>query len=327
MPLKHARTAAVLLGTLLLARTATAADPKPAEVAAARVLAKEGVQLANAHDCAGAIEKLARAEALYHAPTILGRLGECQVAVGKLVAGTESLRKVVLEDLGPRPPQAFVAAKQRAQKVLQGAEPRLAKLTVKVQGPAAADVTLDGEALPASMLGVATPVDPGNHKIHAGADGFAAKDAEVALGEGKSETVELTLVAVPVVARPKPVEEKPAPMVTRAPPERPSRVPVLVALGVGVAGLAIGGGFGVAALLNKSSLDKACSQKACPASAQSDISALGRNGNVATVGFAVGAAGLATSLVLFLVTGREAPPEKTVSLLVGPANAGLQVRF
>lgn len=325
-------TLALLCVSLAATPLARAAAPKPAEVAAARELAKEGIKLANANKCAEAIDKLSRAEALFHAPTILGRLGECQVAVGKLVAGTENLRKVVLEDLGPRPSQAFLAAKERAKKVLAAAEPRLSRLTLKVNGPApeAAKVTFDGEALASSVLGIATPVDPGSHKIAAAAEGFLPKDAEITLAEGKAETLELTLEAAPVAIAPKP-EEKPAPepvaVVKAPPPEPPSRVPVWATLGVGVAGLAAGTGFGVAALLNKSALEKACTNKECPASSQGDIDALNLNGNLATVGFAVGAAGLATALVLYVVTGRETPQEKPVTFLVGPNHVALSVRF
>ena len=318
----------VLSALSLAASAAGAAEPKPAEIAAARELAKEGIKLAGAGGCAAAVEKLARAEALYHAPTILGRLGECQVELGRLVAGTENLRKVVLEDLGARPSKAFVAAKERAKKVLEKAEPRLARLTITVKGPAegAAQVKLDGEPLAASMIGAPTPVDPGAHKVLAGAEGFLEKEAGVTLGEGKSESVELSLEKAPVKAvEPAP---KPAPVAAVAkapPPEPPSRAPVWATLGVGVAGLAVGGGFGVAALLDKSALDKACPGGACPASSQKDIDALKRDGLVSTIGWAVGGAGLATALVLFLVTGRDEPAP--VSVAAGPGSAAVTVRF
>lgn len=318
---------AALAMALALTARAARAEPKPAEIAAARELAKEGIKLAGAGNCAAAVEKFTRAEALYHAPTILGRLGECQVELGKLVAGTENLRKVVLEDLGPRPAKAFVAAKERAKKVLEKAEPRLAKLTIAVKGPAdgAAQVKLDGEPLAASMIGAPTPVDPGAHKVHAAAEGFLEKEAEVTVAEGKAESVELALEKAPVkVVEPAP---KPVVAVAKAPPrEPPSRAPVWVTLGIGVAGLAVGGGFGVAALLDKSSLDKACANKACPASSQGDIDALHRDGTISTIGWAVGGAGLATALVLFLVTGRDAEPAP-VSVLAGPGSAAVAVRF
>src|ERR1700753_4227531 len=63
------------------------AEDSPENVAAARTLGGQGVQLGDAGKCQEGIEKLSRAEALHHAPTILDRLGECQVSVGELVEG------------------------------------------------------------------------------------------------------------------------------------------------------------------------------------------------------------------------------------------------
>src|SRR3954462_1213119 len=77
------------LTTSLIAPAILAQEQPQAEnVAAARSLGMQGIKLADSGDCKAAIEKLSRAEALYHAPSILGRLGECQVEVGQIVAGT-----------------------------------------------------------------------------------------------------------------------------------------------------------------------------------------------------------------------------------------------
>ena len=94
--------AAACAGALSLSpRSAPAADEEPnaAETAAARTMALEGIRLADAGRCEEAIEKLSRAEKLHHAPIVLGRLGECQIVEGKLVDGTETLRKVLREAL------------------------------------------------------------------------------------------------------------------------------------------------------------------------------------------------------------------------------------
>ena len=118
---------AIGLGTTLAGPAFAQQAPRAEDVAAARALAVEGIKLADAGDCRAAVEKLERAEALRHAPTILGRLGECQVALGKIVLGTENLQRVVREQLAADAPAAFRDAQARAQKVLDTALPRIGK--------------------------------------------------------------------------------------------------------------------------------------------------------------------------------------------------------
>src|SRR5687767_842372 len=59
-------------------------EPSSAETAAARGLAVEGLKLAEAGRCSEAVEKLARAEKLHHSAIVQSRLGECQIALGRL---------------------------------------------------------------------------------------------------------------------------------------------------------------------------------------------------------------------------------------------------
>ena len=77
------------------APAAQAEDASAAETAAARSLAVEGLRLAQANNCAEAVPKLEKAEKLYHSAVVAIRLGECYVSLGRLVEGTEILRKVL----------------------------------------------------------------------------------------------------------------------------------------------------------------------------------------------------------------------------------------
>ena len=114
------------LTTSLVAPAAFAQDQPQAEsIAAARSLGMQGIKMADAGDCKGAIEKLSRAESLYHAPSILARLGECQVKVGQVVMGTENLNRVVREQLAANAPKAFRDAQERAKGVLSSALPKI----------------------------------------------------------------------------------------------------------------------------------------------------------------------------------------------------------
>ena len=60
-------------------------ESRSADVAAARELAIEGLKLAETGQCIPAVDRLSRAEKLHHAPIVLGRLGECEIAIGRIV--------------------------------------------------------------------------------------------------------------------------------------------------------------------------------------------------------------------------------------------------
>src|SRR5687767_8654904 len=196
----------------IAALPAYAQDHSAENIAAARSLGIQGVQLAESGKCAEAIEKLQRAESLYHAPTILGRLGECQVTVGQIVLGTENLNRVVREQLPPNAPNAFKAAQERAAKVLETALPRIARLTVIIEpADAKASVTVGGSPVPSALIGVERPTDPGKRAVVATAPGFLEATTEVELAEGARQTVTLKLV-------PDPNAPTVAPVVTPAPP-------------------------------------------------------------------------------------------------------------
>src|SRR5258706_3323512 len=188
----------VLVSTLassLVAPAAFAQDQPQAEnVAAARSLGMQGIQLADSGDCKGAIEKLSRAESLYHAPSILGRLGECQVKVGQIVLGTENLNRVVREQLAANAPKAFKDAQERAKGVLNAALPKIARLTVKVEpADAKSQGTVAGTPIPAALIGVERPTDPGTHEVVVSAPGYLQQKTSVTLAEGGAQEISIKL--------------------------------------------------------------------------------------------------------------------------------------
>ncbi|MBX3231545.1 MAG: PEGA domain-containing protein [Labilithrix sp.] len=289
-------------------------EPSSADVSAARALGQEGVKLADAGNCQDAIEKLARSEKLFHAPTTLARLGECQVQVGKLVEGTENLNKVVRETLAPNAPAAFAAAQERAKKVLAEAKPKIAKLKIAVAGPEGQYVVkLDGEVVPPANLNMNRPTDPGEHEVEASAPGYKTARAKVTLQEGGNDSVALTLEVDPNAPKPEPVvAPAPAPPPVAPPPlpppaqpeprEQPSRVPAYVGVGVGAAGIAVGTIFGLMATSKKSEIEDQCQGTRCPSSVQGDVDSGRTMGTISTVGFVVGAVGLVAGVYFYLTS-------------------------
>lgn len=269
----------------------------------------QGIKLADSGDCKGAIEKLSRAESLYHAPSILGRLGECQVLVGQIVLGTENLNRVVREQLAATAPKAFRDAQERAKGVLNTALPKIARLTVKVEpSDAKVQVTVAGAPIPPALLGVERPTDPGTHEIVASAPGYLEQKTTVTLAEGGTQDVSLKLEKDPNAVAAAPPPAAPA-VVALAPTQPPSdsspkkdHTLAYVALGVGGAGLVVGGITGFLALGKKSDL-KGCVDNGCPSSQEDTLDSAKTMATVSTVGFAVGFVGVGVGVVLLLTGG------------------------
>ncbi len=320
-------TLAVL--SLVWALPARADEPSAADVAAARQLAVEGIRLANAGDCKAAVEKLSRAQSLHPAPTILGRLGECQVALGKLVEGTENLRQVVREPL-TQAPAAFVKARARAERVLAASAPRVAHLHIVVDAPPDAKVALmfDGEPVRAELVGADRPTDPGPHVVEATARGYLKTSENVTLLDGAATTVTIVMKADPNARD----LETPPDAAARPPRSAgPSRAPAAIALAAGGVGLAVGGIFGAIALGKRSDLDAECNAaKVCPSSSQGTLGSLQTTSTVSTVAFIVGGVGVAAGVVLlFVPSAHPARAEQGLTLrpVVGPTGAGITGSF
>lgn len=113
-----------------------------------------------------------------------------------------------------------------------------------------------------------------------------------------------------------------APAAPPAPPEQGMsgrRVGALIAGGVGVAGLALGGVTGLMALSKKSIIADSCVDNVCNAEGKAAADDAKLPGLLSTVGFGVGAAGLATGLVLWLTE----PPAPQTGSAKGKVTAGL----
>ncbi|NLE85149.1 MAG: hypothetical protein GX607_02005 [Myxococcales bacterium] len=277
------------------------ADTPAENKAAARNLALQGVQLAEQGSCEEAIPLFMRAEALFHAPTILASLGECQVRLGRLVEGTETLRRVVREKLPPDAPDAFFDAQRRARALLEEHEPRIAQLTIDVE-PAGVGPRLhiDGSPVSAAFIGAPRPTDPGAHLVEVFAEGHQATRAEIHLAEGARETLRLTLSPLPNSTPP------PSDLPERSAPST-QRFLGYVSVGLGGALLTAGAITGVLALGKEKDLQQRCPGGRCPPGERETLDeahTLATTASFATIG---GAAFGLTGLVLLLTAAAEDP--------------------
>jgi len=294
--------AALALGLLL--PVVAAAAPSAADKASARELGKDAEAALAQKDYAAAADKYAKAEALFHAPTLLLGLARAQVGLGRLVDAQETYQRLVNETLPPNAPKLFTDAVQAAKTEVGAIAGRISWITVNVTGVDAPSVTIDGAAIPAAALGVRRAIDPGSHEIVVSVQGAVAKRVSVVLGEGQSQTV-------PLAVEPPPKADVPpsgsGPAKPPEPPPRPrssSPGPWIIG-GIGLAALVAGGVTGGLTLQKKSAVTSdGCVDSlngggpACPTQAGLDDAGAGRTlGLVTTISLSVGGAALAAGAI------------------------------
>lgn len=347
---------ATLLGlTLCLATTAHAQSDE--QRAAARALATDGAKAFNEGRWQDAVELFTRAESLVHAPPHLLFLARAHERLGRLVRAREAYLKIVKETLPASAPQAFRDAQASAEQELRTIEPRIASLTISVEGAAdAADlaVMVDGAPMPAALIGVPRPIDPGEHRIEAVAAGFRGQPAAVKLLDGERKAVVLRLdkdpnaaaapaTPVPVTTLPVSpaagVESTPSTSDTGSDSGQGLRIGSYVAFGVGALGLGVGTYFLLDSRAKRSDADateEECKARGpCLASdplaekvATLDDDARGAL-TLSIVGFAVGGVGIATGTALLLMSPSSEAQAKGFSIrpLIGLGTAGVVGRF
>ena len=328
--------AGALTPSLALAQTSDA------DKATARDLTIEGYRALESRDYTAALDRFTRADALYHAPSVILGLARAQVGLGKLVSAQELYSRAAHETLPPSASTASKKAVRDAQRELEALSLRVPSVIIRVKGSDAARVTLDGVEVRSAALGVKRPVDPGKHLITASAAGLATREITVTLAEGKSESVTLELKPRPTEAPPAVVVALTAPAMTPPDPIPPETGPIpapgstrralsFVALGLGGAGLLVGGITGGIALSEHGEIADSCAEGHCSLPQQSTlqpkIDAYETMGAASTIGFIAGGALAATGVILILTTPGAKTPRATVAPIFGPGFFGAKGSF
>jgi hypothetical protein len=175
-------------------------------------------------------------------------------------------------------------------------------------------VTVDGQFATDHIDGSAMPIDPGPHEFTFEASGAPPLTETVILHEGEKdrrETVTLALGAGPEPAAggtssgamPGDATAKPASN------GKTQRLAGIVVGAVGIAGLGLGGIFGVIASSSWSTAKKECPTSAgCSTQAMNDRSSAVTGATVSTVGFIAGGVLLAGGLTLFFTAPKGDAP-------------------
>jgi hypothetical protein len=344
------------VGALALALVLTDARPLFAQTdderAGARAAAEAGANAFMERRWADAIDLFARAESLVHSPVHYLYMARAYERLGRLVKARESYIKVANEPVPPGAPEVLREARDDAEKELRQLEPRIPYVSVVVQGAGASSVTvtMDGVQVPPALIGVPRPVDPGEHKFQAFADGMESAISGTTLNEGRQETVVLTLVALAPGATPTMLPAAPGsqqePPPSMPPPQDAAedqgsgksglKVAGFVSLGVGVAGLAAGTVFGLQAKSKREQADDLCRgpSRECLTADQPRIDRLDDEATSANtmsiVGFVVGGVGVATGITLLILAGKSsstAEDRSAVRPWIGLGSAGVSGRF
>jgi hypothetical protein len=272
------------------------------DAAAARPLFEEGRRLMKAGHYTEACPKLEAARQLYAGSGVLLNLGDCHEHTDRTASAWREFGEAAAAAAALGRHQEEVEANRRKALI----EPRLSRVQVHVTTEVPGLViTLDGKPVDRATLSAAFPVDAGTHQWSASASGYVPWSST-------SETVQPGTTLLLEVPDLKPVAPEPPPQPAIAPgsdEKRPStplpiepssglgtqKVLSLVAGGVGVVSLGLGGALGLIAKAQ----DNTAAGETGPAHHTDSASAVSK-ANVATGVFIAGGALAATGVVLWL---------------------------
>jgi hypothetical protein len=286
------------------------------------------------------------------------------VKLVQIVQARELYLKIAREELAPNSPKAFRDAQAQAAEEVKALEPRIAYLTIQVQGTNQPEVVVDGQRLEAALVGVAIPVDPGPHEVSASAPGGKAETRRLTVGEGGKQTVGFTLKAEPSPAAtpagdnattvaPVGASGDQAVSPTAVPGQADQtpatsgksglRVGSYVAFGVGAVGLGVGTFFVLRSAGKRSDADRLSGELAAECGTHcldtnpkaQQVKSLDSQANsaktAAIAGYVVGGVGVAAGVTMLLLSSssKSAEPAKAAEIhpWVGLGSVGLAGQF
>ena len=253
-------------------------------------------------------------------------IARCLRASGKLVAAYAELGRTAVEA------KELVAQDNRYQRAYDSAtaeraeiEPKLGFVTLTVQNATdETKVQIGGEEIRRAAWSEPAPVAPANSEIVVSTPGHAPVRRTVSLAAGQKQALTIDALSGDATAAAAAPPPPPAPEASEG--AGPSlRTWAYVAGGVGVAGLATFGIFGLMAKSTYDDLNSACHGGPCPSSKSGEISSGKTDQVIANVGLVVGLLGVTAGATLYVVSTPKSEP--TAGLVVGPGWAGLRGEF
>lgn len=336
--------AALALG-LLLRTPGAYADPTPTtdppaesnnpSLDLARSVAVTGREAFNAGDYETALALFRRAYTLYPAPTVVLYEARSLEKLGRWLEAVDAYARTTQTSVGEDAPAQFAEAISQAHQEERSLRARIPTLTLKVAGVSPNDpnlkVTMNGRAIGAAQLGQAQRLNPGTYRITGSLGPDRADHSDLKLAGGQNIAVVLNLAA-PTPAPPAPVLTPVAPVATEVRSTNDLRVYAYVAGGVGVAGLGTGLVTGLMSVSKHGDAERECPAQQCALGTKlpAAVNSFRSLRTVSSISYGVGAAGLATGVVLWLISApdaAEAPRAHALEPWADAQSVGVQGNF
>jgi hypothetical protein len=314
----------VLLGVSSPARAQQADD---ASRSTARAIGTAGVEAFQHGDYAAADAKLEKAYHVLRVPSLGLWSARALAKLGRLVAASERYRETMQLDVSEGNTAIQKQAQADASSDLDALIPRIPSVVIQLDGvqPGEFALSVDGRPVSSALVGERRPVDPGKHVLEAH-QGDRRATAEVALAEGETKTVALAFQSAPAGAAASvgavsntDLNSQTSDAGTHRTQLGSQKTAALVAGGLGVAGVVLGTIFGLQSKSDhdQSNSDGHCSGNTCDQRGLTLSNSARSAGNISTVAFVVGAAGLAGGGVLWFTAKHREPSAAQVGLSFG----------
>lgn len=289
--------------------------------AAAQALFDEGRRLVDQGKYAEACTKLESSQRLDPGAGTLLWLATCYDKNGQTASAWVTYTDAATAS-HDRHPDWAARANQRANALF----PTLSHLAIEVPAPPdGVVVKRDGKVLDAGSYGSAMPVDPGHHVVDATAPNKLPFHKEVDVGpKGAQEKITVTLAPAPVGQQDGGNHQNP---LTPTPPQSSSgsgmRIAGATMMGVGAAGIIVGGLFGALAIGKKNDASPLCTAdfSKCTSAGKASVDDAMTFATVSTIGFIAGGVLAAAGVVVFIL----APKSKEAAVTVSFAPNGISI--
>lgn len=307
----------------------------------ARRMADEAANLYEAGEYERAQDLFHRANVIYPAPVLELWEARALEKLGRLVEAEEHYAAVQRYKIKPEDTDVVRAAVADAAMEIEHLRKRIPTLTISIVNASPTDpnleVHLDGKRLNPAMIGFPVPVAVGPKKITLAIRGREVARVDVSLGEGDRTPIELdptSATGSTLVSTPESLEHSSRIGAKEFGQER-SRPwyldPTLgwVGVGVGSAGLVVGGITGLIAASKHNSLSANCTSNVCPPAQRQELDSFRAYRTASTVSYVIGGMALASGITILVLAPHRSnrPGTPALSLHFGPSTVSLRGRF